>query len=540
MGVDESLIKTYFEHLKSVGQGKYYCDFSRSVLRNLWRWLKAKGLRLSELTPSITNDFLYSYVLRGANRSYAYSVLVHLRAFGRYATLHGLASGDPTEGLSVHWIHHPGGYPAYRGPLRQIFTQAAEASYCLLPGWTPYWELFLQDLLDQKYDTRTIACIAHNNRRFYDWLRRKKMDLFQVRPRMMDGYIRELRIASRRGYHRPLEAKYIRTHATNIEKFFTFAFRQKHRPFRKKRPRPDNRLITNRLIDAYLVFCRDHGGIVPSTLKFRDRELLRFRAFLVESEIHSLRDVTIETIDAYFQSLSRRMSSRSLALVISAHRAFFRYLFLRGKYPCDLGRQMDPPSRYSADTRPKYIPWAKIEAFLDSLDRSTAVGKRNFALTVLLAHHGIRRVEAARLKISEIDWKQSAMILNNRKNGTSGFFPLTTLAHAAMRDYIAVRPVSSCPEVFVTSMAPYRPLGPSGISHVVDRQFHQHFGDSLLSYGPHTFRHSFAKSLLDRGATLSEIGSMLGHKRLNNTFIYSRINTKELSEVADNYASLLP
>jgi len=454
--------------------------------------------------------------------------------------LHELTQSNPTEGLSVHWLAHPGGYPAYRGPLRQIFTQAAEAYYCLLPRWTPYWELYLQHLLDQRFDLETVGQVAHNNRWFYQWLLRKKVDLFDVTPRLLDGYIRQLQTESRQGYRRHLDTKYVRCHANNIEGFFTFVFRQKHRPFRKKRPRPDNRLITNCLIDAYLAFCRDHGGIVPSTLRFRDSELLRFRTFLVESGIHSLRDVTIETMDAYFQHLSRRMSSRSLALVISAHRAFFRYLFLRGKYPCDLGRQMDPPSRFSADTRPKYIPWAKIEVFLDSLDRSTAMGKRNFALAVLLAHHGIRRVEAARLKISEIDWKQSAMLLNNRKNGTSGFFPLTTLAHAAMRDYIAVRPVCSCPEVFVTSMAPYRPLGPSGISHVVDRQFHQYFGDSLLSYGPHTFRHSYAKSLLDRGATLSEIGSMLGHKRLNNTFIYSRINTKELSEVADNYASLLP
>jgi site-specific recombinase XerD len=538
--VDQELVRAYVDHLISLGHGKFFRNFSRNILKNLLQWLKAKGIQWSELTPVMANDFLYSYVVRGAKRQYTYTVLRHLRVLGRYTTSRGLTPGDPSQGISVYWLNYPGGYPAYRGPLRQIFTQAAEAYYCLLPGWTPYWELFLQDLLDKKYDTSTISCIAHNNRWFYGWLRHRKMDLFQVRPRMLDGYIRELRIESRRGYHRHLESKYIRTHATNIEKFLTFAFRQKHRPFRKKRARPDNRLITNRLIDAYLAFCRDHGGIVPSTLRFRDSELLRFRAFLVESGIHSLRDVTIETMDAYFQSLTRRMSSRSLAVVISVHRAFFRFLFLRGKYPYDLGRQMDPPSRYSADTRPKYIPWAKIEAFLDSLDRSTAVGKRNFALAVLLAHHGIRRVEAARLKISEIDWKQSSMLLNNRKNGTSGFFPLTTLAHAAMRDYIAVRPVCSCPEVFVTSMAPYRPLGTSGISHVVDRQFHQYFGDSLLSYGPHTLRHSFAKSLLDRGATLSEIGAMLGHKRLNNTFIYSRINTKELSEVADNYASLLP
>lgn len=540
MSVDEELVRAYSDYLISLGHGKYFCSLSRSVLQNLLRWLQAKGLQLSELTPAIANDFLYSYILRGAASDYAYTVLVHLRVLGKYTASRGLTPGEPSEGLSVHWLAHPGGYPAYRGPLRRIFTQAAEAYHCLLPRWTPYWELYLQHLLDQKYDLDTIGQIAHNNRWFYHWLNDKKVDLFDVKPRLLDGYIRQLLIESHKGYRRRLDAKYVHTHGNNIEGFFTFAFRQKNRPFRKKRLRPDNRLISNHLIDTYLAFCRDHGGIVNSTLKFRDRELLRFRAFLERYGIPSLRDVTIETMDDYFQGLSRRLNSRSLGLIISAARSFFRFLFLHGKYPCDLGRQMDSPCRFSADTRPKYIPWVKIQAFLDSLDRSTTLGKRNFALAVLLAHHGFRRSEAARLKISEIDWQQSGVLLNARKNGTSGQFPLTTIAHAALRDYLAVRPICSFPEVFITSMAPYRPLGAAGVGHVLDRQLHQYFGDSLLSYGPHTLRHSFAKSLLDRGATLSEVGAMLGHKRLNNTFVYSRINTKELAEVADNYASLLP
>lgn len=78
------------------------------------------------------------------------------------------------------------------------------------------------------------------------------------------------------------------------------------------------------------------------------------------------------------------------------------------------------------------------------------------------------------------------------------------------------------------------------MGHVLERMLHHHFGDSLPCYGPYVLRHSFAKAMLDRGARLPELGAMLGHKRLNNTLIYSRINTKDLAEVADNYASLLP
>jgi integrase/recombinase XerD len=538
--MNEDLVRAYSDHLKSLGQAPPTRRSARNYLRNLFRWLVSKGLTLADLTPVIANDYLYSYVLKGLQRQSVRGPLFHLRHFSRYAVEHGLLPADPTVDISLPWLSYPGGYAAYRGPLRQIFDKPTESFDYLLPRWTPYWELYLQRLLDQRYDRGTLGRICFENRHFYQWLTDKKRTWQDVTPGFLHGYLCHVQRAFRRKNKHRMSTIYSRDHRNQIEGFLTFAFQQVGLTFRKPIPRSDSRIIPNVLLDQYVAFCRDHRGLKNATFTSRYRDLIRFRTFLEHRRIKRLTNVTITTMDDYFQSLSRRISLRSVGHIISTLRSFFRFLFLHQKYPHDLAADMVPPHRYSADSRPKYISWSKIQPFLDSLGRSSLVEKRNYAMILLLAHHGLRPSEVARLKLADIDWNESSMLLNPRKNGATVQFPMTAQALAAVRDYLAVRPTVRNNEMFLTTEAPIEPLPPMSISNAVWCLLKAHFGNTLPCYGPYVLRHSFAKALLDRGATLPEVGTMLGHKRIANTMMYSRINTHDLSEVADTYASLLP
>jgi site-specific recombinase XerD len=143
----------------------------------------------------------------------------------------------------------------------------------------------------------------------------------------------------------------------------------------------------------------------------------------------------------------------------------------------------------------------------------------------------------AGLQLTDLDWKNDSFLLRQRKNGDSALMPLALKAKEALKEYLAVRPASADPQVFLTCRAPIKPLGKSVRS--VARHVSKHLGRRLRHQGAYVLRHSFAKALLDGGASLQEIGQVMGHKSLRGTGAYMMIATNDLREVAANYADLL-
>jgi integrase len=220
-------------------------------------------------------------------------------------------------------------------------------------------------------------------------------------------------------------------------------------------------------------------------------------------------------------------------------RPFFSYLLLKGHIPHNPAQDLFSPCRFRMDRRPKFIPWPNVQKFLAAIDRSTPAGKRDYAILALLACHGLRARDAARLRLADIDWDAPALWLHQRKNGANARIPLSQTAKEALHDYLAVRPAAPpCSEVFLTSQAPIVPLG-ARLGAVAQRRLLRFFGRSIPNQGAHALRHSFAKALLDRGAKVPDIAALLGHRRIASTLTYTQIDTEGLREVADNYANLL-
>lgn len=248
--------------------------------------------------------------------------------------------------------------------------------------------------------------------------------------------------------------------------------------------------------------------------------------------------VSAAELDTFISGQGERMSPRSLYVVRAALRSFLRYLYVEGTLAMDLSLGLPRPSRFSADQRPKYLPWAKVEELLSSIDRGTLLGKRDYALLTLLACHGLRAGEAAKLRIPDIDFEEGCFLLRERKDGRCARLPLSPRAKEALKDYLGSRPAVGHAEVFLSVAPPPRPLG-AGIYEVARSRMRRRFPGALAAYGSHVLRHSFAKCMLDRGARLPELGMILGHRNLRSTLVYARIATEELREVADNYARLL-
>lgn len=537
--MDDNLFAQYARDIKKRGIGFWHRSLLGRQTSIFLRWLDSQGISLAQVDGGVLTRYLKHRQAQGNKRQTLIQALGVLRHFFRYLVEINIVHRNPTEGISIRWLDIPGGLRGYQGPLRRVL----KGSYALwkfrLSLFAPHWEAYINNLADQSYTKRTLFQVMEHNFYFHRYLTDKKIQDFSlITPGSLRAYLRykAKHFQEKHGYSMPL---YYQLHINGlIKNFLVFAFQQRGRPFFPPKPKQENTVLPDSLLDRHNDFCRIHRGLSPSTLSAYRRYLLSLGVFLNHEGIRQLNAVTIKDLDAFLVKEAERLNPKSLQYVVSALRSFFRFLHLHGEINSDIARVLISPSRFRSDLRPKYLPWPKIQKLLASIDRSHRFGKRDYAILMLLAHHGLRAREAAALRISDIDWDKHSMFLRHRKDGTSVQMPTSPQTEEALRDYLAVRSACPAPEIFLTESAPMKPFE-RAVYGVARRHILKVFGKLPFSQGAHLLRHSFAKALLDRGAKLQEVGVLLGHRSLRNTQMYTRIATEELREVADNYANLL-
>ena len=499
-------------------------------------WLSSKNLSLQQVDPIVINEYLSGQKARGHQHRSAISTLCRLKNFFRYARRRELVHGDPTEGVSCKWLDIPGGYPAYQGALRKILRQPAFMVKYRLPLFAPHWERYLGHLTDQGFSTIHLKKILVQILYFHDYLVRKRVRrLADVTRTLVDGFLHR-KIQHQRFF---LPSRLPKSARRTVENFLVYI---RHPGFYSPPKQPGGRLLHRRLLKEFIEFCRLHQGLRPRTCETHLYWAVQLGAFLDRRGKKDLNDVALADLDAFIAQIAQRgVSPVGLHHPLGSVRSLFRYLYLHDKIRANAAAQLISPCRFRADRRPKYIPWSKVEQLLAGIDRHSArrrSGERDYAILALLAYHGLRAREVAGLRISDIDWEENSLLLRARKNGSTDRLPLRQETREALKDYLAIRRQSSYSEIFLTDTAPIKPLGDS-LSAMVGRRIFKQFGRSLPCRGAYVLRHSFAKVLLDRGARLPEIATLLGHRRLNSTLAYTRIATEDLREVADNYADLM-
>jgi len=137
------------------------------------------------------------------------------------------------------------------------------------------------------------------------------------------------------------------------------------------------------------------------------------------------------------------------------------------------------------------------------------------------------------LRLDELDWVQDRILFKAAKHGKDVWVPMTLEVGEAVLDYLQNgRPACSCPEVFVTSRAPYHPFPHSTtLSAIVQRRLGA-AGIAVPSMGAHAFRHGFATRMLRQGNALKATADVLGHRHLSTTFRYTQVDFNALKQVA--------
>jgi site-specific recombinase XerD len=288
------------------------------------------------------------------------------------------------------------------------------------------------------------------------------------------------------------------------------------------------------LLNEYLEWMKRYRNTALATLKLRTRHLMRFFDWLdSDSPLEKLPTLSPDEIQTFFLNYCKARGRASRRSMQSALRTFLRFCFVRGYVKQELDRVVPTLRTYKLSKLPRGIEHKEGQRLLATIDRSTDAGRRDYAILQLLYTYGIRGGQVRALQLDDINWEQSQIRFLALKNGKDSLLPLTEDVGNSLLDYLQYsRPQVPYPEVFITLRAPYGPLRHSTcLCEIVARRMRK-ANIKSPTYGTHTFRHCFASRMLQKGHSLKFIADMIGHRCLQTTFIYTKVDFKKLKDVA--------
>lgn len=216
----------------------------------------------------------------------------------------------------------------------------------------------------------------------------------------------------------------------------------------------------------------------------------------------------------------------------SALRSFLKYAQYTGEVTLDLAAAVPVVPNWLMPSIPRAIPAEQVRELLDSISRQTGLGRRNYAILLLLARLGLRAGEVALLELDDIDWNTGTISVLG-KNGLRNDLPLPADVGKAIAAYLQDgRPSSTSRRVFLRTRGPIRGFRDANAVGTIVRSSLKRAGIDSPTFGAHQFRHGLATNMLRQGASLGEIGDVLGHQHPQTTMIYTKVDLEALRTLA--------
>jgi len=288
------------------------------------------------------------------------------------------------------------------------------------------------------------------------------------------------------------------------------------------------------LLDDYLNWLETYHNSSPKTLRVRRQYLVQFLEWLgADATIERLSSLTAEKTQSYFLNYSKNHGQGARRSMQSTLRTFFRFCVAQGYIMSDLSQSVPTLRAYKLSRLPGGIEDEEAQRLLSSIDRSTNSGRRDCAIIQMLYTYGVRGGQVCALRFDNINWEQSQIRFKALKHGKESGLPLTDNVGESLLDYLQrSRPKLSCPEIFLTVRAPYRPLRTSDAISTIIAHRMRTAGIKSPNHGARAFRHCFASQMLKKGHSLKFIADMIGHRDIRTTFIYTKVDFQTLSQVA--------
>lgn len=278
----------------------------------------------------------------------------------------------------------------------------------------------------------------------------------------------------------------------------------------------------NSVIDKYRRYLLLEKGLSKNTIEAYMTDLAKLNAF-VDVQKLTYNQLNYTYLEEFIAGLyDQNIKARSIARIISSIKSFFRFLELDEYIDNDPSELLEAPK--IGLKLPVVLSIDEIDTILGVIDLSTMEGTRNAAIIETLYSCGLRVSELTGLKFSNLYFDENFIRVEG-KGSKQRLVPISDIAIGKINNYIIYRKKQKIKRghediVFVSSRG-------TAISRITVFHFIKEYVEKTgikKDVSPHTFRHSFATHLLERGANIRAIQEMMGHEKITTTEIYTHID----------------
>ena len=282
------------------------------------------------------------------------------------------------------------------------------------------------------------------------------------------------------------------------------------------------------VLDGYRRYMLSERGVKERTVAGYEPDARVFLSQREGLEGLGLERLTAADVSAFLARecpLRTVAGARSLVVVL---RSLLRYLHVAGLIELPLEWAVPGVADLRDRSLPRGLAPAVVRKLLASCDRRRTVGRRDYAILLLLARLGLRAGEVAAITLEDVDWRRGELLIHG-KGGRDDVLPLPCDLGEALVSYLRRRPESDSRTLFLKVLAPAGPVSGAVVCGVVHDACVR---AGIPPVGPHRLRHTAATGMLRAGASLAEIGQVLRHRERKTTAIYARVDRKALRALA--------
>jgi site-specific recombinase XerD len=286
------------------------------------------------------------------------------------------------------------------------------------------------------------------------------------------------------------------------------------------------------LVSEYERFLVEERGFMLSSTKRYVGLAHRFLSQRFPTRKIYLKRLRTQDVTAFVLHDTSIHGRRAVQFAAASLRCFLNFLFQKGRITTNLAGAVPAVPHPRLAELPRYLEGREIERVLGSCDRRRKIGKRDYAILLLLARLGLRAGEVVQLTLDDLDWRAGELLVRG-KGARVDRLPLLKDVGQALADYLQkARPACSSRRIFITCKAPLQGLAGAGCVSNIVRAALLRVGLCPRNRGAHILRHSLATGMLRNGASLAQIGQVLRHQLPQTTEIYAKVDFRALRFLA--------
>jgi integrase/recombinase XerD len=284
------------------------------------------------------------------------------------------------------------------------------------------------------------------------------------------------------------------------------------------------------LLQEYGCYLTGQRGLTRSTAQVYVRLVRPFLAMHYGPNGSGLAGLSGADITGFVLASAPGRAVASAKLMVTALRSVLGFLHLEGRMPLPLADVVPSVASWRLAPLPKGLEPQAVDRLLGGCDRRTHIGRRDYAILLMLVRLGLRSGEVAALTLEDINWAAGELLVRGKGNHIQRL-PLPVDVGGAIEGYLRRgRPATAQGRVvFVRHRAPHRQLTTAGVGNIVGVVGRR---AGLGHVFAHQLRHTAATTMVRAGAPLSEVGQVLGHARPMTTAIYAKVDRDALRTLA--------